>query len=119
MVFFFKKEGLFKTDVVYSFKDNKGGMGMGIEGKDIINFEMGIVFYYKDCEVTLKKINQIYIIKIIGISNFGNLLSASRAFNKEVNRQTVIDYLENEIGNIERVYKDVLNKEFGMDDSID
>ena len=89
-----------------------------IEEKDLIHFEMSIKFYYNDCEATLKKTNQIYLIKITGISNFGNLLSASRAFKKKVNRETVIDYLKGELENIEKVYQDVLNKEFGMDDNI-
>ena len=89
-----------------------------IEEKDLIHFEMSIVFFYKDCEVTLKKVNQIYLIKITGISNFGNLLSASKAFKKKVNRKIVINYLKGELENIEKVYKDVLNKEFGMDDNI-
>ena len=92
---------------------------MGIEEKDLISFEMSIVFFYKDCEVTLKKINQIYIIKITGISNFGNLLSASRAFKKKVNRKTVIEYLEGELENIEEVYQDVIGKEFGMNNNIE
>ena len=91
---------------------------MGIGEEDLINFEMDITFYYKNCEVTLKKINQTYLIKITGISNFGNLLSASRSFKKKVNRKTVINYLKGELENIEKVYKDVLNKEFGMDDNI-
>jgi len=91
---------------------------MGIEEKDLINFEMNIVFYYKDCEVTLKKLNQIYIIKITGVSDFGNLLSASRTFKKKVNRKTVIDYLKSELENIEKVYQNVTSKEFSMDNSI-
>ncbi|MBE3138920.1 MAG: hypothetical protein IMZ63_03805 [Actinobacteria bacterium] len=89
-----------------------------IEEKDLIHFEMSIVFFYKDCEVTLKKVNQIYFIKIIGISDFGNLLSASRVFEKKVDRKIVIDYLEREIENIHRVYESVLSKEFGMDNNI-
>ena len=76
-----------------------------IEEKDLIHFEMSIVFFYKDCEVTLKKVNQIYLIKITGISNFGNLLSASKAFKKKVNRKIVINYLKGELENIEKVYK--------------
>ena len=89
-----------------------------IEEKDLIHFEMSIVFFYKDCEVTLKEVNQIYIIKITGISDFGNLLSASRAFKKKVNRKIVIDYLEREIENIDKVYESLLNKEFGMNNNI-
>ena len=91
---------------------------MGIEEKDLISFEMSIVFFYKDCEVTLKKVNQIYIIKITGISDFGNLLSASRVFRKKVNRKMVIDYLKREIKNIHDVYESVLNKEFGMNNHL-
>ena len=102
-----------------SYIEKKGGSWVGvIEEKDLIHFEMSIVFFYKDCEVTLKKVNQIYIIKITGISDFGNLLSASRAFKKKVNRKIVIDYLEREIENIDKVYESLLNKEFGMNNNI-
>ena len=48
----------------------------------------------------------------------GNLLSASRVFRKRVNRQSVINYLDSEIDNIEKVYGNVLKKEFGMNDRI-
>jgi len=91
---------------------------MEIKKKDLIHFEMTIRFFYKDCEVTLKKLNQIYIIIITGISDMGNLLSASRVFRKRVNRQSVINYLDSEIDNIEKVYGNVLKKEFGMNDRI-
>ena len=91
---------------------------MSIKEKDLISFEMTIVFYYKDCEVNLKKYNQIYDIRVTGISDFGNILSASRVFKKTVNRKIVIDYLNREMENIERVYNSVLNKEFGMNDRI-
>ena len=102
-----------------SYIEKKGGSWVGvIEEKDLIHFEMSIVFFYKDCEVTLKEVNQIYIIKITGISDFGNLLSASRAFKKKVNRKIVIDYLEREIENIDKVYESLLNKEFGMNNNI-
>ena len=89
-----------------------------IKEEDLIHFEMNISFYYHECEVTLKKINQIYLITITGISNFGNLMSVSRSFKKKVDRKIVIDYLKGELENIERVYKDVLNKEFGMNNTI-
>lgn len=91
---------------------------MQIKKEDIISFEMTIIFYYKDCEVSIKKYNQIYNIRVTGISNFGNILSATRVFRKPVNRKRVIDYLNEEIKNIERVYNSVLNKEFGMNDRI-
>jgi len=91
---------------------------MGIKEDDLIHFEMTIGFYYKDCEVTLKKINHIYLIKVTGVSDFGNILSASRTFKKKVNRKLVIDYLKGETENIEKVYDSVLSKEFGMNNNI-
>ena len=91
---------------------------MVIKEEDLIHFEMNISFYYHECEVTLKKINQIYLITITGISNFGNLISASRSFRKKVDREAVIDFLKGELGNIEEVYQDIVSKEFGMDDNI-
>ena len=89
-----------------------------IEAKDLIHFEMTIVFFYKDCEVTLKRVDQISIMKITGISDFGNLLSASRVYRKKVNRKVVIKYLESEMENVKKVYQSVLNKEFTKHDNI-
>ena len=89
-----------------------------IKEEDLIHFEMNITFYYHECEVTLRKINQIYLINITGISNFGNLISASRSFKKKVDRKSVINYLEGELENIEGVYQDIVSKEFGMDNNI-
>ena len=93
-------------------------MGMGIKEEDLIHFEMDIAFYYKNCEVAFKKINQIDIIKITGISDFGNLLSVSRTFEKKICCKFVINYITSEIENIEKVYQAVLDKEFGMSDHI-
>ena len=92
---------------------------MEIEEKDIISLELNIVFYYRDCEVTLNRMNQLYIIKVSGISDFGNLLFASRSFIKEVNRKMVLDFLKGILEDIKEVYQSVINKEFGMDNHID
>ena len=51
---------------------------MQIKKKDIISFEMVTTFYYKNCEVTLKKYNNITTIKIVGLSDMGNLLIDSQ-----------------------------------------
>ena len=90
---------------------------MQIKKEDIISFEMVIVFYYKGCEVTLKKYNNITIIKIVGLSDLGNLLIDSQTFLKKIEDELIIKYLKNEIKNIERVYKTVTNKEYGNNDN--
>ena len=89
-----------------------------IEAKDLIHFEMTIVFFYKNCEVTLKRVDQISIMKITGISDFGNLLSASRVYRKKVNYKVWAKYLESEMENIKKVYQSVLNKEFTVNNNI-
>ncbi len=88
-----------------------------IKKEDIISFEIVIVFYYKGCEVTLKKFNDITTIKIVGLSNMGNLLIDSQTFIKKVENELIIKCLKNEIENIEKVYKTVANKEYGNNDN--
>jgi len=90
---------------------------MQIKKEDIISFEMVAVFYYKGCEVTLKKYNNITVIKMVGLSDIGNLLIDSQTFIKEVGNELIIKCLENEIKNIEKVYKNVTSKEYGNNDN--
>lgn len=78
---------------------------------------MVVVFYYKDCEATLKKFNSITTVKVVGLSDMGNLLIDSKTFKKKIKGELIVKYLENEIGNIEKVYKNVVNKEYGKDDN--
>jgi hypothetical protein len=84
-----------------------------INKEDIISFEMVTTFYYKNCEVTLRKYNNITIIKMVGLSDMGNLLIDSETFIKELEIGLIIKYIKNEIRNIEKVYKNVVNKEYG------
>jgi len=88
-------------------------VGMQIKKEDIISFEMVTVFYYKNCEVTLRKYNNITVIKIVGLSDIGNLLIDSQTFIEKVENELIIRCLENEIRNIKKVYKTVANKEYG------
>lgn len=90
---------------------------MQIKKEDIISFEMVIVFYYKGCEVTLKKYNNITTIKMVGLSDLGNLLIGSQTFLKKIEDELIIKYLENEIKNIKKVYETVTNKEYGNNDN--
>lgn len=87
---------------------------MQINKEDIISFEMVIVFYYKGCEVTLKKYNNITIIKMVGLSDLGNLLIDSQTFLRKVKKEELVRCIgKNEMRNIEKVYKTVVNKEYG------
>ena len=86
---------------------------MQINKEDIISFEMVTAFYYKNCEVTLKKYNNITVIKMVGLSDMGNLLIDSQTFIEKVEDKLIVRCLENEIRNIEKVYKTVANKEYG------
>lgn len=90
---------------------------MQIKKEDVISFEMVAVFYYKNCEVTLRKYNNITVIKIVGLSDIGNLLIDSQTFIKKVEDKLIIKWLENEMGNIKKVYKNVTSKEYGNNDN--
>jgi len=90
---------------------------MQIKKEDIISFEMVIVFYYKGCEVTLKKYNNITTIKMVGLSDLGNLLIDSQTFIEKSGDELIIQEVKNEIRNIEKVYKTITNKEYGNHNS--
>lgn len=90
---------------------------MQIKKEDIISFEMVILFYYKGCEVTLKKFNHVTTIKMVGLSDLGNLLIDSQTFIKKLEDKLIIKCLKNEIESIEKVYKTVANKEYGNNNS--
>ena len=84
-----------------------------IDKKDIISFETVIVFYYKNCEVTLRKYDEVTVIKIVGLSDMGSILVDSHSFIKKYSREDVKCLLDNEIKNIEKVYKSIASNEYG------
>lgn len=89
-----------------------------IKKEDIISFEMVIVFYYKGCEVTLKKFNDITTIKMVGLSDLGNLLIDSQTFIEEIDKEALVKCLrESEIKNIKKVYITITNKEYRSDNN--
>ena len=92
---------------------------MQIKEEDIISIEMVTTFYYKNCEVTLKKYNNISTIKIIGMSDLGNLLIDFQTFKEKYKKQILAKYLSTrEISHVRKIYKSVLSKEYGTDDKI-
>ena len=92
-------------------------VGMQINEEDIISFEMVAAFYYKNCEVTLKKYNNITVIKMVGLSDLGNLLIDSQTFMKKAEIELIIKGLETDIANVEKVYKTLETKEYGNHDN--
>lgn len=91
-------------------------MGQIKEG-DIISFEMVTIFYYRGCEVTLRKYNDVSVVKMVGLSDIGNLLIDSQTFIKKVEHELIVKHLKNEMENIEKVYTNVANKEYGSNDN--
>ena len=61
---------------------------MGVNVDDIVSFEMTCKFGYKNCEVTVKKINDVVDVRIICISEKGYILEKHKTFiidHKEFN----------------------------------
>ncbi len=56
------------------------GQKYEITNNDIISFEMSVKLYYKDCEMTFKKTDQIYKIDAIDISKRGYIVEFSETF---------------------------------------
>ena len=103
--------------ILFIMSKKRRVVGMQINEEDIISFEMVTTFYYKKCEVTLKKYNNITTIKIVGLSDLGNLLIDSQTFMKKAEIELIIKGLETDIANVEKVYKAMENKEFGNHDN--
>ena len=88
-----------------------------INAGDIISCEMVIVFYYKKCQVTLRKYNNVTILKIVGVSNMENLLIDSQSFLEKFKKKELAKYLcKNDLKYIEKVYKSLENKEYKSHD---
>jgi len=90
-----------------------------IKKEDIISFEMVTTFYYKNCEVTLKKYNNVTTVKIVGVSDMENLLVDSQSFLKKFKKKELAKYLcKDEMKLIKKVYKSLENKEYKSLDKI-
>ena len=93
---------------------------MGVKADDIIYFEMKCKFYYKQYEVTVKKINNIVDVGIIGISEKGYILERHKTLRlnpKEFNQKLLL-YIEAKIGYIEKMYNNLVEEGVRNDSKI-
>ena len=88
------------------------GQKYDIRSDHIISFEMEIKLQYKDCDITIKKNDKIYIIDCAIISKVGYIVKISETFlSKQRIYSKLVDYLNNVIDNdLEVVYQRLLNK---------
>lgn len=82
-------------------------MGHKITNKDIISFEMIVKFNYKRCDVALKRNNDIYDINMMLINKSGYILEKNETFIGTRNYRYLHEYLNDELANIEKVYKEL------------
>ena len=85
---------------------------MGVKADDIISFEMTCKFSYKNCEVTVKKINSIVDVGILYVTGKGYIIEQHKTitidqgdFNREL-----VKFVEHKIGYIEEMYQGIIKK---------
>jgi len=93
-------------------------VGQKITNKDIISFEMTVKFNYKRCDVALKRNNDIYDINVTLINESGYILEKNETFIGTRNYRYLPQYLNDELANIERVYKELKIIESNFDNNL-
>ena len=83
-----------------------------ITNSNIISFEMNVKLNYKDCEMNLKKIDQIYSIYLKDITPSGYIVEFSETFlAKKKQYPNLLNYLNNIINeDIETTYQKLIAK---------
>jgi len=67
-----------------------------INNSNIVSFEMNVKLNYKDCEITLKKADQVYIISAVDITEKGYIVEFSETFLAEKNiYPNLLNFLNN------------------------
>lgn len=93
------------------------GVKYEIRNNHIVSFEMETKFQYKNCSVTIKKNDRVYVIDCVIISKEGYIVEISEAFLAK-NRiyPCIINYLNNIIDNdLDVVYQKLINKKGFID----
>jgi len=87
---------------------------------DIINFEMTCKFSYKDCEVTVRKFNNIVDVGIVAISEKGYIIEKHKTVVIDQGKfnQEMIKYIERKADYIEEIYNSVIKKCVANDSKI-
>ena len=93
-------------------------MGQKITNRDIISFEMTVKFNYKRCDVVIKRNNDIYDINIALINEYGYILEKNVTFIGTRNYRYLPEYLNDELANIEEVYKELKIIESNFDNNL-
>jgi hypothetical protein len=83
---------------------------MTISQDDVIDYEMEVVFKYKNAEVTIKCYNDIRQIKIVGISDNG-IIEKTKAYIGNPCNTFLLGYLNNISDFIEEYYKKYFEKD--------
>jgi len=93
----------------YTFTDN-----------NIIAFEMTVKLQYKNCEMTLKKTDQVYIIDVVDITKNGYIVEFSETFlAKKKAYPNLLNFLNNVVDqDLDIVYKKLQNKK-NLRDALD
>lgn len=83
-----------------------------INNNDIIAFEMTVKLQYKNCEMTLKKTDQVYIIGAVDITEKGYIVEFSETFlEKKKAYPNLLNFLNNVIDqDLDIVNKKLQNK---------
>jgi len=93
---------------------------VGVKVKDVISLEMICKFYFKKCEVTVRKIDNIVDVRMMGVSEGGYILNNHKAFiidTIEIERGILI-FIEAKMGYVEKMYDDLIDKGIQNDSKI-
>jgi len=88
-----------------------------LANNNIISFEMSVKLQYKNCEMTLKKIDRVYIINAIDITEKGYIVEFSETFlaKKEL-YPNLLNFLNHVIDqDLDSVYQKLKNKKKFID----
>lgn len=83
-----------------------------IKNNDIISLECTVKLQYKNCEMTLKKIDRVYIINAVDITEKGYIIEISETFlGKKELYPNLLNFLNHVVDkDLYKVYKKLQNK---------
>ena len=92
------------------------GQKYEITNSNIISFEMNVKLNYKDCEITFKKADQIYIITAVDITKKGYIVEFSETFlEKKKVYPNLLKLLNNLDEDLNIVYQKLITKKKFVD----
>ena len=92
------------------------GQKYKIANNNIISFEMTAKLQYKNCEMTLKKTDQVYIINAVDITEKGYIVEFSETFlEKKKAYPNLLNLLNNLDQDLDIVYQKLITKKKFVD----